>query len=103
MARAGGLPAHLISYKQSPGEAPDYQICFQCTYILRLFANPPEKRFDLVGTEKGQAEVERMMTAPDGVVSKHQLRQAQKEELRSQFLNGLLVHLHSIPVGLRVS
>jgi hypothetical protein len=103
MARSGELPAHLISYKQSPGEAPDYQICFECTYILRLFANPPEKRFDLTDTTKGRDEVEKMITAPGGIAAKFRLQKAQIEQMRSQFLNGLLIHLRSIPVGLRVS
>jgi hypothetical protein len=103
IARKGSTPVHLVVYKPSPGESPDYAICFQCTYVLRLFSNPPEKRFDLTDTEKGRQEVEKMITAPGGVASKFRLRKAQIEELRSQFLDGLLIHLRSVPVGLRVS
>ena len=103
MARAGGLPVHLISYKQTPGEVPDYQICFECGYILRLFDNPPEKRFDITDTAKGREEVEKMILSPGGLASKYRLGKAQIEQMRSQFLNGLIVHLRSIPVGLRVS
>jgi hypothetical protein len=44
-----------------------------------------------------------MMTAPDGVAGKFQLKKPQIEQLQSQFLSGLIVHLRSIPVGMRVS
>jgi hypothetical protein len=103
MARAGGLPAHMISYKQTPGEVPDYQICFECGYILRLFDNPPDKRFDITDTIKGREEVDKMIEAPGGLASKYRLGKPQIEQMRSQFLSGLIVHLRSIPVGLRVS
>jgi hypothetical protein len=103
MARAGGLPAHLITYKQAPGDVPDYQICFECGYILRLFDNPPEKRFDITDTSKGREQVEKMITAPGGLASKYRLGKTQIEQMQAQFLNGVIVHLRSIPVGLRVS
>src|SRR5512139_1282117 len=92
MARAGGLPAHLISYKQVPGELPDYQICFECGYILRLFDNPPDKRFDVTDTVEGREEIEKMITAPVGLAFKYRLEKAQIERMRSQFLDGLIVH-----------
>ncbi|MGD0002851.1 MAG: hypothetical protein ABSE06_01335 [Anaerolineaceae bacterium] len=103
MARKGSVPTHLIVYKPNPGETPDYQICFECGYILRLFSNPPEKRFDIADTLKGREEVENMMTVPGGVAVRYQLQKSQIEEMRSQFLDGLIVHLRSVPVGLRVS
>ena len=84
MARKGSVPAHLIIYKPNPGELPDYQICFQCGFILRLFSNPPEKRFNLTDTPIGREEVEKMMMAPGGVASKYRLKKPQIEELRSQ-------------------
>ena len=103
MARKGGSPVHLVLYKPFPGQSPDYQICFECTYILRLFSNPPEKRFDIASTEQARKEVEEMMNAPDGVGAKYGLKKSQIGELRDQFLNGLITHLRSIPVGLRAS
>ena len=103
MARKGSVPTHLIIYKPNPGENPDYQICFECGFILRLFSNPPEKRFDLTDTSKGREEVEKLMMALGGAAVRYRLKQAQIEELRSQYLNGLLVHLRSVPIGLRVS
>ena len=53
MARKGILPDHLILYKPQPGKPPVYQICFECAHIIRMFQNPPARRFVLAGTEKG--------------------------------------------------
>jgi hypothetical protein len=103
MARKGSVPAHMVIYKPYPGESPDYQICFECAYILRLFSNPPEKRFDMTVTVRGREEINKMITSPSSAATKFRLRKAQIEELGSQFLSGLLVHLRSVPVGIRVS
>ena len=103
IARKGKSPVHLISYKPSAGEAPDYRICFECGFILRLFSTPPEKRFDLGDSVKGQEEVEQAMTSPGGVAVKYRMSKPQVAELQGQFLGGLITHLRSIPVGLRVS
>ena len=46
MASRRTLPVHLIRYKATAGQPPDYLICHQCAFILRLFANPPEERFE---------------------------------------------------------
>jgi hypothetical protein len=82
MARKGSVPAHLITYKPNPGEPPDYQICFESGFILRLFSNPPEKRFDLTDSVKGRDGVEKAMRAPGGVVAKYRLNKPKTEELR---------------------
>jgi hypothetical protein len=103
MARKSGLPQHLIIYKSEIGEPPDYQICFQCGYIIRLFENPPDKRFDMVETQIGRDEVEDSIKKPGGIADKFRMRKAQISELRNQFLSGLLIHLRSVPVGLRIS
>jgi hypothetical protein len=103
MARKGASPVHLVLYKSYPGESPDYQISFECGYILRLFSNPPEKRLEITDTVQGKEEVERLIKAPGGVAEKFRLKRSQVEELRVQFLSGLIIHLRSVPVGLRVS
>lgn len=103
IARKGSLPTHLILYKPSPGHPPDYPICFQCAFILRLFSNPPEKRFDLTDSTSGRSAVEKLLTAPNGIAVQYRLRKEQLIELRDQYLGGLLTHLRSVPIGLRVT
>jgi hypothetical protein len=56
---------HLISFNPSVVSEPDYLICFQCGFILRLFGVPAADRFDLVGTVEGKQIVNQLVTAPD--------------------------------------
>ena len=44
---------HMISFKPSTVSEPDYLICFQCGFILRLFSIPATDRFDFAGTVGG--------------------------------------------------
>ena len=103
MAREGGLPQHLIVYKPESGQEPDYQICFQCGYIIRTFQNPPDERFDMTETSKGREDVESLIRQPGGLADKFRLRKSKILEMRDQYLSGLLIHLRSVPIGLRIS
>ena len=62
MAR-GTLALHRVSYRPDSSLAPDYLICRQAGFILRLFDTPPEKRFDFAGSLKVLAAVERLVKA----------------------------------------
>lgn len=95
----GSFPAHLVQYKPSGGEAPDYVICYQCAFALRLFQNPPEKRLDLAAAPDGRQKVEKLIAGHP----KLNLPPQRAAGLRDQLYDGLLLHLRSIPVGLRVS
>jgi len=100
MARRYGLPAHVIRYRPSTNQPPDYLICFQCGFVLRLFENPPEKRFEVASTADGQEMVEKMLHARVGGVG---LDRRQLAPVARQMYDGIVVHLRSIPIGLRVS
>jgi len=102
MAR-GAMPAHVVLYKPMPGEPPDYLICYQCGFILRKFAVPPESRFDLADTAAARDYVHTAMLSPDGAARKFNLKEPQIAELQNQFLQAVLVHLLSIPIGMRVA
>src|SRR5437867_2366809 len=56
MAR-GQAPAHFVTYNPTGNAAPDYLICYQCGFVLRLFANPPSQRFDFTGSPSARAKV----------------------------------------------
>jgi hypothetical protein len=101
MAR-GSVPSHFILYK-TEGESLDYSICHQCGFILRLFANPPDRRFELAGARIGHAEIEKALLAPDGPARKFNLGSDKIIQLRSYFVTSIMIHLRSIPIGLRVS
>jgi hypothetical protein len=98
MAR-GALALHRVTYRPDSSSPPDYLICQQAGFILRFFETPPDKRFDLAASAEGQAAVERLIKAhPVGKsMPPHALPQ-----LCQMLRDGLLNHLRSIPVGMRV-
>ena len=101
MASRRTLPAHLIRYKATAGQPPDYLICHQCAFILRLFANPPEERFECGYAPAGYEAVRSLVQAHLGRQGVDQ--SAISRQAAERFLNATVVHLRSIPIGLRVS
>jgi hypothetical protein len=93
---------HAISFNPSAVSEPDYLICYQCGFILRLFAVPPAQRVDLASTAEGRQVVSRLLNAPDGPGKKMKLPPETVEVLRDQLFDGLMTQLRSIPVGFRV-
>lgn len=102
MAR-NDVPAHLVYYKPTRDESLDYMICLQCGFVLRLFENPPEERFSLGGTSRGEQEVVRMLSDPRGKLARFGLQPQQVAQMASTFFGGLMTHLLSIPVGMRIA
>jgi hypothetical protein len=92
-----------LIYKPVAGEPPDYLICYQCGFMLRQFSNPPDRRFDLASVPAAYDEVRRLLLAPDGIARTLGLSDAQVTPFGAQLLDGLLIHLHSVPRGLRVA
>ena len=100
MARAAD-PAHFITYNPSGNAEPDYLICFQCGFILRLFANPPSQRFDFAGSESARVRtLEAVSAQPE--IRKLQLAPAALRQYANYLFDGLMTQLRSVPIGLRV-
>jgi hypothetical protein len=98
MAR-GSLALHRVMYRADMSSPPDYLICQQAGFILRLFDNPPEKRFDFAASPEGTAAAERLVKAhPVG----RSLPATAIPQLCQMLLDGVLNHLRSIPLGMRV-
>jgi hypothetical protein len=93
---------HTISFNPSAVSEPDYVICYQCGFILRLFGVPVADRVDLAGTAEGRQVVQRLLTASDGPGKKVKLPPESIETLRDQLFDGLMTQLRSIPIGFRV-
>src|SRR5438270_12380600 len=60
MAR-GTLALHRVTYRPQSSSPPDYLICQQAGFILRLFATPPEKRLDFAPSPAGRDAVEHLV------------------------------------------
>lgn len=98
MAR-GRLALHRVLYRPDSSSPPDYLICAQAGFILRLFDTPPENRFDFAASAEGDAAVERLVKAhPVGKA----LPPNALPQLCQMLRDGLLHHLLSIPLGMRV-
>lgn len=94
------IPAHVVSYKPASGTSPDYAICWQCVFAMRLFECPPEQRFQSAASSTGDRAIERLLL--NSVGRKIHLTASQLEPLKQQLHAGLITHLRSVPVGLRV-
>lgn len=90
----GSAPMHMISYRPIPNSQPDYRICYQCGFVLRLFENPPESRFDFGPTPDASSKMERLLSDPS--------LPTQARQMKDMLLSGLLTQLRSIPIGLRI-
>lgn len=98
MAR-GAVPIHVITYNPSVGTAPDYVICFQCGFILRLFSNSPFERVDFAGSAHGRH------LATKAASSHAEIRKLPPPALQQyvdHVFDGLMTQLRSVPVGLRI-
>ena len=99
----GNMPAHILRYKPLIPPPVDYTICWQCSLALRLFEREPEQRFQIASTQETSGQLDKILYAPNGLAQKLGLAKAQTESLRDQLLQGLITHLYSVAVGLRVS
>lgn len=90
----GSAPMHLIRYRPIRGQQPDYHICYQCGFIIRLFETPLEGRFDFAQSPEASGHM-------DSLLANRSLS-PNIRSAKEMLLNGLLTQLRSIPVGLRV-
>ena len=95
------LPAHILTYRPSPGTPPDFAICWQCAFAMRLYECPPEQRVQIANSPIGEKKVEGLLT--NGIGRKLSLSRTQLEPLKQQLYMGLITHLRSVPIGLRVA
>lgn len=97
MAR-NGAEFHVLRYR--PTDEPlDYLIAHQAGFVLRLFQNPPEARYDFAPAPQAGSHVEALLKAAPHL---------QAEDLRvlpdfAKFVaQWTLMNLRSMPVGMRV-
>lgn len=98
MAR-GPLALHQVFYRPEASSSPDYLICQQAGFILRMFSAPPEQRFEFAASPTGDQAVLKLLEAHPMLNS---LPSNAKPQLAQMLRDGLLNHLRSIPLGMRV-
>ena len=102
LARRGGVPAHILVYRPVGSEAPDYLIAVQCGFALRLFAVPPELRLE-TGMNKASFQRVRESLKQTLRQNRQTLTASELEQVSAQMYDGLITHLRSVPVGLRIA
>jgi hypothetical protein len=97
-----GTQFHDVRYNPATTRQPEYLISFQCGFIIRAFEPPPEKRFDITSSDRGQRESASMITQHLRKKGKLPLPEVALSNLQQQMLSGLIIQLRSVPVGIRI-
>ena len=87
----GPVPMHKLRYRPTPDGTPDYLICFQCGFIIRLYENPPEQRYDFEGSPDAPARMASLLKGNPAA-----------SQLKDMLLGGLMTQLRSMPIGMRI-
>lgn len=95
----GSVPTHVIRLNPKHHQFRDYMIAYQCGFILRFFWTQPGDRWDFAPSQSGRFNVEKLVNRLD--VAKT-LPPRHVESFCDQILVGLMTHLRSTPIGLRV-
>jgi len=97
----GPAPVHVVLYNPASASFADYLIAYQCGFAIRIFQLPESDRFDLTSSYRGQRDSEKLVNEK-AQQSDLPLNKAGRLGLRDQMLNGLLIQLRSVPIGLRI-
>jgi hypothetical protein len=92
-----GASFHILRYKATD-EPIDYLIAYQAGFLLRLFENPPEGRFDFV-PEEIAAEKAKALLSSNGA---SETDASMLEAFSAHIAQWGLMSLRSVPVGMRV-
>jgi hypothetical protein len=87
----GPAPMHKLRYRPTPNGIPDYFICFQCGFIIRLYENPPEQRYDFEGSPDAPVKMQALLRGNPAAA-----------QLKGMLLDGLMTQLRSMPIGMRI-
>ncbi len=93
------MHAHVLTYNpERPGVG--YHVAYQCGFVLRLYDNPAEERYEFGGSRAGREAVRGLVAG--GVAKRMRLAEGAVEQLTDQFFDGLLTQLRSYPIGMRI-
>src|SRR4051812_35348027 len=71
----GSAPVHVLTYNPTkPGM--DYHVAYQCGFVLRLFENSPEERFEFAPNDSRRVAVQKLLTEEGGMAKKLRLPKA---------------------------
>jgi hypothetical protein len=92
-------PGHIIRLHPKALAGVDYYVAYYCHMIQRFFESPPDERFLFGVGDKGRA---RCRKALEGMPNLKRMGEAVIVAMCGQLLNGLMIHLRNIPLGMRI-
>ena len=92
-------PGHIIRIHPKAPAGVDYYVAYYCQTILRLYENPPEERFIFGVGDKGRYQVRKLL---DRSPIAKRVDAVGLTVMCERLLTGLMTHLRSIPIGMRV-
>ena len=92
-------PGHIVRIHPKALAAVDYYVVYYCGMIQRFFENPPDERFVIGVGDKGRYQFRKLL---ERMPTYKRLGDAAIIAMCEQLLNGLMTHLRSIPLGLRL-
>jgi len=87
----GPTRMHVLRYRPVPDGTPNYFICFQCSFLIRLYENPPEQRFDFEASPDAPARMASLLKGNPAA-----------SQMKDMLLGGLMTQLRSMPIGMRI-
>jgi hypothetical protein len=97
MAR-NGAEYHVLRYRPSD-EPLDYLVAFQAGFVLRLFENDPDRRFDFAPEASAGRNVEPLLTAGQPLLVEDKKVLPEFAKFVAQWA---LMNLRSLPIGMRI-
>ena len=92
-------PGHIIRIHPKAPAAVDYYVAYYCGMIQRFFENPPEERFLFGIGDKGRYQFRKLL---ERMPTFKRLGEPAIFAMSEHLLNGIMTHLRSIPLGLRL-
>lgn len=92
-----GASFHILRYKAT-NDPIDYLIAYQAGFLLRLFENRPDKRFDFTPSLKAGEKAKALIIAN----GKPKVDSVMLEAFSTHIVQWALMTVRSVPVGMRV-
>jgi len=91
------IPFTLLRIRPDLTGMREYVICHQCCFVIRQASLPKSAQWTVRSSPKGRIETALLVGE-----AMPQLLRSDAEAFSASLLNGLITHLRSVPVGLRI-
>jgi hypothetical protein len=93
-----GADFHILRYQPS-NDPIDYLVAFQAGFVLRLFDNPPNQRFDFAPKSDAPTKIETLLLKGKTLTGEDARRLPEAAGMITQWA---FLNLRSLPIGMRI-